>query len=46
MPMAPPRACATCGRPGCQDHRGGTRAQRTTGRRLSAPTADPTLEQS
>lgn len=21
MPMAPPRACATCGRPGCQAHR-------------------------
>ena len=21
MPMAPPRACRTCGRPGCQDHR-------------------------
>jgi 5-methylcytosine-specific restriction endonuclease McrA len=34
MPMAPPRACATCGRPGCLEHRGGTRAQRTTGRRL------------
>jgi 5-methylcytosine-specific restriction protein A len=33
MPQAPPRACATCGRPGCTDHRG-TRARRTTGRRL------------
>ncbi len=22
MPMAPPRACATCGRPGCTEHRG------------------------
>jgi 5-methylcytosine-specific restriction protein A len=21
MPMAPPRACATCGQPGCQQHR-------------------------
>jgi 5-methylcytosine-specific restriction protein A len=21
MPMAPPRACATCGQPGCQIHR-------------------------
>jgi 5-methylcytosine-specific restriction protein A len=34
MPMAPPRACATCGRPGCLEHRGGTRSLRTTGRRL------------
>ena len=33
MPMAPPRACATCGRPGCTEHRG-TRTLRTTGRRL------------
>ena len=33
MPMAPPRACATCGRPGCTEHHG-TRVQRTTGRRL------------
>jgi 5-methylcytosine-specific restriction protein A len=33
MPMAPPRACATCGRPGCLEHRG-TRTLRTRGRRL------------
>jgi 5-methylcytosine-specific restriction endonuclease McrA len=33
MPTAPPRACATCGRPGCTEHRG-TRTLRTTGRRL------------
>jgi 5-methylcytosine-specific restriction protein A len=33
MPMAPPRACATCGRPGCQEHRR-QRTQRTRGRRL------------
>jgi len=33
MPMAPPRACATCGRPGCLEHRR-QRTLRTRGRRL------------
>jgi 5-methylcytosine-specific restriction protein A len=33
MPMAPPRACAVCGRPGCQAHRG-PRLARVRGRRL------------
>jgi 5-methylcytosine-specific restriction protein A len=30
MPMAPPRACAVCGRPACPDH--GRRAWRARGR--------------
>jgi 5-methylcytosine-specific restriction protein A len=32
MPMAPPRACATCGRAGCTEHQ--HRTVRVRGRRL------------
>jgi 5-methylcytosine-specific restriction enzyme A len=33
MPMAPPRACPTCGRPGCTEHQH-QRTLRVRGRRL------------